>query len=450
MATVERPPGSPPPPPHNLEAEQSVLGAILLSDRMMYALVIEEGLTPEDFYRPQHATVFGAMRALYDESVSIDVVTLTERLRQAGTLEDVGGEAAIHVLAASVPAAGNARHYAQIVRENALVRRLLTATYEIQASVWEHDAAPRDLVEHAEKQILEVAHDDRQKDFRSINEVLAEEIDKLHQLSVEGTAVTGIPSGFSALDDITGGFQPGNLIILAARPAMGKSAMVANFAENAAVDHGHPVALFSLEMSETELAQRFVASQSGTKGDLLRKGQVKENAWPKILRATNNLSKAPLYIDDSSDVGLLELRAKARRLHAQKKLGLIIVDYLQLMRTDSRVENRAEQIGQVSRGLKILARELEVPVIALSQLNRGVESRTDKRPLLSDLRESGSIEQDADLVMFIYRDEYYNEDTENPGIAEVGIAKHRNGGVGRVELVFREEIPRFMTKSDHD
>jgi replicative DNA helicase len=436
-----------PPPPHNLEAEQSVLGAILLSDKAMYGLVIEEGLRPEDFYRDQHRVVYSAMLDLYEDSHGIDVLTVTERLRQHGHLEDAGGEGAIHALAGAVPAAGNVRHYAQIVRENALVRRLLTTTYEIQSSVVAHDGAPRDLVERAERAMLEVAHDDRQKDFRSIEEVLHDELDKLHKLSIDGTSVTGTRSGFDALDDLTGGFQPGNLVILAARPGMGKSCLVTNMAENAALKYNEPVALFSLEMSETELAQRFIASQSSTKLTDLRKGRVAEKVWPKIMKATNDLAQAPLYIDDSSDVGLLEIRAKARRLHQQRKLGLIIVDYVQLMRADHRVESRVEQVGQMSRGLKILARELEVPVIALSQLNRSVETRGgDKKPLLSDLRESGSLEQDADLVMFIFRDEYYTkEESEHPGEAELLIAKHRNGALGDVKLTFQAQYPRFMT-----
>jgi replicative DNA helicase len=433
-----------PGPPHSLEAEQSVLGAILLSEKAMYALVIEEGLKPEDFYRERHRLIYDAMMSLYSESEPIDVLTVTERMRTEGSLERAGGQAAVDGLAAAVPAAGHARQYARIVREHALMRRLLTTTYEIQESVAQQQGAPRELVERAERAMLEVAHDDRTKDFRSIEEILDAELDKLHRLSLEGTALTGTPSGYKDLDEMTGGFQPGNLIILAARPSMGKSALVTNIAENAAIDYNQPVALFSLEMSETELAQRFVASQARIKGDELRKGRVAEHKWPKILEASQRLARSPLFIDDSSDLGLLEIRAKARRLHQQHGLGLIIIDYLQLMRPDGRVENRVEQIGQMSRGLKILARELEVPVIALSQLNRGVEQRTDKRPVLSDLRESGSIEQDADLVAFIYRDEYYDRESEREGEADIIIAKHRNGAIGDVVLTFQKEYPKFL------
>jgi replicative DNA helicase len=433
-------------PPHNLEAEQSVLGAILLSDRSLYALVIEEGLRADDFYRERHGTIYEAMLALYNESEPVDTLTVIDRLRQIGKLEQIGGAATVDELTGAVPAAGHARRYAQIVRENALLRRLLRASYEIQESVVSHQAAPRELVEQAEKAMLEVARDDRQQDFRAIEDVLHEELEKLHRLSIEGTSLTGTPSGFKDLDEITGGFQPGNLIIIAARPAMGKSALVCNIAENAAVTHGKPVALFSLEMAEAELAQRFVASQARIKGEELRKGRVAEQRWPKILNASQVLAAAPLWVDDSSDVGMLEIRAKARRLHSQCEggLGLIIIDYLQLMRTDSRYDSRVTAVGELSRGLKILARELGVPVIALSQLSRAVETRPDKKPQLSDLRESGNLEQDSDLVMFIYRDEYYDEESERPGEADLIIAKHRNGAVGKVTLTFQKEFPKFM------
>jgi replicative DNA helicase len=855
-------------PPHNLEAEQSVLGAILLADTTLYGLVIGEGLKPEHFYREQHATIYRAMLALYQESREIDVLTVTEQLRATGKLGEVGGAAMVDAVAGAAPAAGNVREYARIVQSNALLRRLLSTTQQIQANVYNHEAPARELVEWAERDILEVAHDDRQKDFRAVGEVLHDEIDKLHRLSIQQTALTGTPSGFKDLDEITGGFQAGNLVILAARPSMGKclggaslvydpatgarrridevvasvergepawvasvgpdlkldaarvsaalrngrkpvyrlttrlgrrieatanhplltiggwrelqelqpgtriavprwlprtaattvmpdhdvvllaaliadgnltqrtprfcygpgspvlveveraaaayglrlhcstrshgtatisggrgsawnpvrelceahglwdkrseekfvpdaifgldddqiarflsilygcdghihagerfsqigyttiserlardvqhlllrfgivatirtlkrdvyegtstvarevritgqdglatfchrigafgkhaaadrvlahagaarrktnvdtlpaeawsriidakgarpwrelalatgrpqnhnwhvgqrglsrelmgelavatesvdlahlatsdlwwdevasiepigeqetydltvpgnhnfvaddivvhnSALVTNIAENAALEHGKPVALFSLEMSEAELAQRFVASQARIKGEELRKGRVAESRWPKILQACQRLTNAPLYVDDSSDVGILELRAKARRLHQQSDggLGLIIVDYLQLMRPDGRVENRVEQVGQISRGLKILARELEVPVIALSQLSRAVEQRHDKKPILSDLRESGQIEQDADLVMFIFREEYYDKESEREGEADIIIAKHRNGALGDVVLTFQKEYPKFM------
>jgi replicative DNA helicase len=855
-------------PPHSLEAEQSVLGAILLSERSITQVVIEEGLRPEDFYRRRHGVVFEAMLALYAENEPIDVLTVNDRLRAHSNLEEAGGDSAVDSLTGGVPVAGNARRYARIVKEQALLRGALTATYEIQAKVTERDGAPRDIVEWAERRMLDVAHDDRQKDFKSIEDVLFTELDKLERLSREGTALTGTPSGFKALDDITGGFQPGNLVIIAARPSMGKcqsgstlvydamsgtrrrldevvaahergeetwvasvapdlrlrpskvtavhrnglrplfrlttrlgrrtdattnhpfltltgwrrldelrtgdrlavprclprrdkpkrmpdhdvvllaaliadgclrnatprfiaaegsavlaevlaatdaigakshvgqrgtnvevglsgrsrrtgnpatelcrrhgimgkrsedkfvpdaifglserqivrflgilfgcdghlyvtdrlrqigystiserlardvqhlllrlgivsrirtlkrsvydgtdkvarevlitgqaglgafcslisvcgkeergrrvlagldavgagtntdtvpagvwhqvlkvkgerswsevsratghppnhnwhvgsrglsrerlttladwsgdeglhhlatsdlwwdeiasiepigedetydltvpgdhnfvaddivvhnSALVTNIAENVALDHGKAVALFSLEMSEAELAQRFLASQADVPGDHLRKGRVKPGKWSSVVGASRRLAAAPLWVDDSSDVGLLEVRAKARRLHQQHELGLIIIDYLQLLRPDGSQDSRVLQIGEMSRGLKILAGELQVPVIALSQLSRAVESRTDKHPMLSDLRESGSIEQDSDLVMFIYRDEYYDPETERQGEADLIIAKHRSGGLGTVPLVFQKDFPRFRT-----
>jgi replicative DNA helicase len=867
MAIADRNGGAAAAPPQNLEAEQSVLGAVLLSDTALPALIIDERLQPEDFYREAHGLIFQAMLDLHTVGEPVDALTLVEHLKQSGLLDRVGGRAAVDLLAGSVPAVGNVRQYARIVRENAMLRRLLHASYEIQARVHSHEAPPRELVDLAERSILEVAHEDRRKDFRAIHDLLSSELDKLEQLSAEGLSVTGTPSGFEDLDRITGGFQAGNLIILAARPGMGKclagsslvydaatgarrpildvvravengdtvevaavgpdlklrsarvsaglrsgvqsvyrlttrlgrrldatanhplltlegwrevgqlgagtriavprqlprpiakdampdhevvllaaliadgnltertprfcsgpdssilpvveqaaselglklrdggrgtstisagrggppnplteilqghglwglrsgekfvpdavfalgdeqiarflsvlyacdghvysserysqigyttiserlahdvqhlllrlgivgairtlrrevyegtdvkarevritdragleefarrvpvigklsglelvmtrgavravnsnldtlpiavwdrvieskgdrswaevsaaagrprnhnwhvrsrglsrpqlgrlaeatgsreleslatsdlwwdeiasieylgeqetydltvpgehnfiaddivvhnSALMANFAEYAALNSEKAVALFSLEMSESELAQRFIASQASIKGDDLRKGKVPPARWGKILAASNRLAESSLFIDDSSDLSVLDVRAKTRRLAQQQAdgLGLVLIDYLQLMRATGQTDNRAEQVGQISRGLKTLARELEVPVIALSQLNRGVEQRSDKRPMLSDLRESGAIEQDADLVMFIYRDEYYDEDSEEEGIAEVHIAKHRNGGLSTIKLTFQGEYPRFMS-----
>jgi replicative DNA helicase len=439
-------------PPHNLEAERSVLGAVLIDDRHLNTLLVEEQLRPEHFYREQHGRVFAAMIDLYNGNRKIDHLTVAEVLRQNGKLDQVGGEEAVEQLAGWVPAAGHAREYGAIVHDNAKLRDLLTASYEIQASVLARDAPARELVEAAERSVLEVATDDRQKKIRSIHEILDAETDKLHRLSTSRTSLTGTPSGFKDIDEMTGGFQPGNLIVLAARPSMGKSALVANIAENASLG-GHAVALFSLEMSESELAQRFIASQAKIHGEDLRRGKVAAKEWPRILSACQKLSEAPLFVDDSSDTGVLEIRAKCRRLHAQVEggLGLVIVDYLQLMRAEGRVENRVEQVAQMSRGLKGLARELEAPVIALSQLSRQVEQRGgDKKPILSDLRESGAIEQDADVVMFIYREEYYDHDSERPNEADIIVAKHRNGPVGEKTLTFLREYPKFFNYTAED
>jgi replicative DNA helicase len=437
-------------PPQNIEAEESVLGAMLIAEPAISLVVVDVRLRPEDFYRDSHGAIFRAILDLSNKNEAVDPLTVCAQLEKRGELQAAGGKPYVYQLAAAVPTAGNARHYAKLVKDASTLRRLLGVSQEIQIRVGDRRGEAHELVEYAERKMFDVAHAETAGDFRSIEEILHEEIDKLEQLSRDGQAVTGVASGFKDIDDITGGFQPSNLIVLAARPSMGKSALVTNMAENVALKAQKPVALFSLEMSETELAQRFVASQARMSGDRLRKGQVARDDWPRVVRACESLVKAPLWIDDSSDIDVLELRAKARRLHANESrnnrggLGLIIVDYLQLMRADPTADSRVEQVGQISRGLKILARELNVPVLAVSQLNRSPEQRPDKRPLLSDLRESGQIEQDADLVMFIYRDDYYNRDSENPNTAEIHVAKHRNGPAGvTVELSFLERFPKF-------
>ena len=424
-----------------------MLGAVLITEQALDRVLIDVKLKPDDFYRERHRLIYRAMLRLKDkpEPEPVDALTVAEELDRAGELEEAGGAGYIHALPSSVPAAANARHYARIVKDHALLRSLLGTTQAIQDKVFGFTGEPRELVEQAEAALFRVAHEDRTGDMRSIEDVLHDELDKLEMLSRANVALTGTPSGFRDLDELTGGFQPGNLVVVAARPAMGKSALVTNIAENAAVDHGRPVALFSLEMSETELAQRFIASRAKESGDQLRKGRIRADRWPRIVAATEKLVQSPIFIDDSSDIGILELRAKARRLHSRHPLGLVIVDYLQLMRAEDSRQNRVEQIGHISRGLKILARELHIPVLAVSQLSRAVESRPDKRPLLSDLRESGQIEQDADLVIFIYRDEYYNSDSERPGEADIIIAKHRNGPVGEVQLAFASKYPRFSS-----
>jgi replicative DNA helicase len=432
-------------PPQNDEAETSVLGAILLTEQALDGVLLEVGLRPEDFYRPRHQLIFRSMVRLKEkaEPEAVDALTVSDDLRRAGELEEAGGEAYIHSLPTVVPAVGNVIHYARIVKEYALLRRLLAATRDIQDEVMGHRGDPRDLIERAEAALFRIGHDDGRGEMRSIEAILHEEVDKLEELSRGDVGLTGTASGFTDIDEITGGFQPGNLIVVAARPSMGKSTLATNFAENAAIEHERPVALFSLEMSETELAHRFIASQAKVSSDELRKGRVKADRWPKVLKAVEKLARAPIFVDDSSDIGILEIRAKARRLHARHGLGLLIVDYLQLMRPDGRADSRVEQIGQISRGLKILARELEIPVVAVSQLSRAVESRNPPIPMLSDLRESGQIEQDADVVMFVYRDEYYNRESDRLGEGDVIIAKHRNGPIGQVTLTFLPKYPRF-------
>jgi replicative DNA helicase len=442
-------------PPQNIEVEESVLGAMLVAESALTRVIDEVKLNAEDFYLEKHALIFTCVHDLYAASKPVDELSVAEALSQRNKIEEAGGKHYVSELAAKVPAAGNAKHYAEIVQQNSLLRRLLGAGQQIQSWVHERDGEPRELSERAEKLLFDVAHKEQASDFRLLSEILHEEVDRLEKLSTGELELTGTPSGFRDIDAITGGFQPGNLIIVAARPAMGKSALVANIAENVTMKHNQPVAFFSLEMSEVELAQRFIACRARISGDKLRKGQVTQKDWPKVVRACNELEQAPLWFDDSSDLGILDLRAKARRLHAQAQdqggLGLIIVDYIQLMRADDHRANRVEQVGQMSRGLKILARELEVPVLAISQLSRAPEQRTPAKPMLSDLRESGNLEQDADLVAFLYREDYYRDREDEPdGLAEVIVAKHRNGPIGNPRLVFLDRFPKFADFSGQE
>ncbi len=437
-------------PPQNIEAEESVLGAMMVSETALDA-VNDARLEPDDFYRPRHRIIYQAIRTLDGRGEPIDALTVAELLRTEGKLEEVGGSELVYGLASTTAVPGNAGSYAQIVRQNALLRRLLTASQQIQSSIHGRDAEPRDLVEQAESLLFNVARDDQASEFSSLGDILVHETERLEKLASGESEMTGTVSGFRKLDEMTGGFQPGNLIVIAARPAMGKSALVCNIAENVAWKVKKPVAFFSLEMSETELAHRFIASRARIHADKLRKGQVTKD-WNKVLKACNELTEAPLWIDDSSDLSLMDLRAKSRRLHASSGgLGLIIVDYIQLMRAEDPRQGRVEQVGQMSRGLKVLARELGVPVIALSQLSRAPEQRPDKVPMLSDLRESGSIEQDADIVAFIFREDYYEPETsERQGEADLIISKHRNGPIGKVPLAFQAEYPRFINLSTAD
>jgi replicative DNA helicase len=434
-------------PPQNLEAEESVLGAMMVSEGSIAPVILDVRLDDDDFYRERHRLVFRAIKRLYERSEPIDALTVSELLTQQGELEEAGGRDGVSQLASTVPVPGNAGHYARIVKQNALLRRLLTASQRIQKSVHEREGEPQELVEQAESLLFKVAHEERAGDFHKLTEVLHDEVAKLEALAKGDIALTGVPSGFRDLDDMLGGFQRGNLIVVAARPAVGKSALVCNIAENVAAKQELPVAFFSLEMSETELAHRFIASRSRISNDKLRMGKVSSRDWPRVLRACNELESAPLWLDDSSDLSLLELRAKARRLAAnQGGLSLVIVDYMQLMRPEDPRINRVEQVSQISRGLKILAGELNVPVIGLSQLSRAPEQRPDKRPMLSDLRESGQIEADSDVVMFIYRDAIYNDDAD-PSEAEFIVAKHRNGRIGKIDAVFLEQYPRFADRA---
>ena len=438
-------------PPQNLEAEASVLGAMMVSEGAIAPVILDVRLRDEDFYRERHRIVFRAVKALYERSEPVDALTVTEHLTQQGELAEAGGKDAVSEFASTVPAPGNARHYAQIVKQNSLLRRLLEASQRIQKSVHEREGEPAELVERAESILFKVAHEERASDFRLVAEVLAEEIDRLEALAKGDRDVTGTPSGFRDLDDLLGGFQPGNLIVLAARPSLGKSALVCNIAENVATKAGLPVAFFSLEMSEAELAHRFIGCRSRIPSDRLRKGKVAARDWPRVVRACNELEKAPLWLDDSSDLSLLELRAKARRLAAsQGGLGLVIVDYMQLMRAEDPRANRVEQVGQISRGLKILARELNAAGDRrLAALPRAGAAAGQAADPLRPSRVAASIEQDADVVAFIYRASKYDEDAD-PSEADLIIAKHRNGPTGDVPVVFLEQYPRFVDRAGGD
>lgn len=437
-------------PPQNLDAEESVLGAMMVSEATITPVILDVRLHEDDFYRPAHRTIFRAAKKLYEDGEPVDALTVSEHLAQHGELAEAGGKEAVSHLASVVPAAGNAAHYARIVKQNSLLRRLLRTAHRTQTAVYEREGEPTELLERAQTDLFRIATEDLAKDFSRLGDVLEVEVHRLEELASGKREMTGTRSGFIDLDELLGGFQPGNMIVIAARPSIGKSALVCNIAENAAVKDGRPVAFFSLEMSETELAHRLIASRARIPGDRLRKGNVAKRDWPKVLKALNELESLPLWLDDSSDLSMLELRAKCRRLASKEgQLGLVVVDYMQLMRPEDPRIGRVEQVGQISRGLKILAKELNVPVIGLSQLSRAPEQRPDKRPILSDLRESGNIEQDADVVSFIYRPAVYDDEADETE-TELIVAKHRNGPVGTVNLHFFSLYPKFGNASRRD
>ncbi len=431
-----------PVPPQNLDAEESVLGAMMLSPGAIGAA--SEILDARDFYRESHAKIFRAALALYAKGEPVDAITLVDELEERGELEGSGGRTRIHELAALVPATANAGHYARIVREMATLRGLIRVGSEIAQLGWDRPGETDDLVDRAEQVLFELSQSRVSGEFSHIEDLLKESFERITALYEAGAELTGTPSGFRDLDRITSGFQPGNLIIVAARPSMGKSALALCMAANVAVRHEIPVALFTLEMSKTEVTQRLMCSEAKVESQRLRTGKLAPDDWPRLTAACDKLAKAPVYVDDTGSITMMELRSKARRLKSREPgLGLVIVDYLQLMTSGTNPENRVQEVSQISRQLKVLARDLDVPILALSQLSRAVEQRHDKRPILSDLRESGSIEQDSDVVMFIYRDEYYNEESDQQGLAEVHVAKHRNGPTGSEKLSFLKRYAKF-------
>ncbi|MDP4126820.1 MAG: replicative DNA helicase [Bacillota bacterium] len=429
-------------PPHNLEAEQAVLGAIMLEPEAGSSVF--EMLQPEDFYRDNHRIIFSVLRDLFEKSDPIDLVSVAESLRQQGRLEQVGGIATISEIARSVPSAANVGYYAKIVTEKALLRQLIRATSSILERGYEPGEEARGLLEEAEKLILDLSRRRVQDGYSFIRDVLLETFEKIEYLYANKGSLTGVPTFFTDLDRMTSGWQPSDLVIIAARPSMGKTAIVLNMAQNAAVRAKVPVAIFSLEMYKEQLVQRMLCGEAMVDQQRVKTGELLDTDWPKLTRAVGPLSDAPIFIDDTVGISLAELRSKARRLKMEHNLGMVIIDYLQLLSVGKRTESRQQEVAQISRTLKGLARELQVPVVALSQLNRGVEQRQDKRPIMSDLLESGAIEADADVISFIYRDEYYNPNSEKKGIAELIIAKHRNGPVGTVELGFLKEFTKFV------
>jgi replicative DNA helicase len=405
---------------------------------------VSEILDAGDFYRESHSKIYRAALALYAKGEPVDAITLVDELEERGELEDVGGRVRIHELAALVPATANAAHYARIVREMATLRGLIRAGGEIARLGWERPGDTTDLVDRAEQVVFDLSQSRVSTEFSHIEALLKESFERITALYEAGAEITGIASGFRDIDRLTSGFQPGNLVIVAARPSMGKSALGLGMAANLAVRFETPVALFTLEMSKAEVTQRLMCSEAKVESQRLRTGKLAPDDWPRLTAACDKLAKAPIYVDDTGSITMMEIRSKARRLKSREpSLGLIIVDYMQLMTSGVSAENRVQEVSQISRALKILARDLDVPILALSQLSRAVEQRHDKRPILSDLRESGSIEQDADLVIFIYRDEYYNEDSDQQGLAEVILAKHRNGPTDSVKLSFLKRYAKF-------
>lgn len=430
-------------PPQNLEAEQAVLGAILLQSEALITAM--ERVRDEDFYNSGHQLIFETMVELGEEGQPIDLVTLTAKLQDKGQLETIGGVSYLAKLAHAVPTAANVDYYARIIEEKSMIRRLIRTATQIVSDGYTGGEDVGDLLSDAERRILEISNRRSGSGFIAIRDVLMEVFEKVEQLHQNRGATTGVASGFADLDRMTSGFQRSDLIIVAARPSVGKTAFALNIAQNAAVRGKETVAIFSLEMGAAQLVQRMICAEANLDANVMRTGDFKsDDDWSKLTMGIAALSEAEIYIDDTPGVTVADIRAKCRRLKKERGLGMIVIDYLQLIHGRGKPgENRQQEVSEISRTLKQIARELEVPVIALSQLSRGVEQRQDKRPMMSDLRESGSIEQDADIVAFLYRDDYYNQETEKKNIIEIIIAKQRNGPVGTVELVFLKNYNKF-------
>ncbi|MFZ3577697.1 replicative DNA helicase [Virgibacillus sp. DJP39] len=430
-------------PPHNIEAEQAVIGAIFLEPEAFSSA--SELLLPEDFYRASHQRIYETMIKLSDKGEPIDLVTVTTSLSNAKTLDEVGGVSYLTDIAGSVPTAANISYYSKIVEEKSVLRRLIRTATDIVTTSFSKEDEIEDVLNEAEKNILEVSHRKNSGAFQAIKDVLIDVYDNIENLHHQSSDLTGVPSGFRDLDRITSGFQQNDLIIIAARPSVGKTAFALNIAQNVAINTDENVAIFSLEMGADQLVSRMLCAEGNIDAQRLRTGNLEAEDWSKLTMAMGSLSNAGIYIDDSPGIRVSEIRSKCRRLKQEHGLGMIVIDYLQLIQGSANSkDNRQQEVSEISRSLKGLARELNVPLIALSQLSRGVEQRQDKRPMMSDLRESGSIEQDADIVGFLYRDDYYDAESEKQNIIEIIISKQRNGPVGNVELAFVKEYNKFV------
>ena len=437
-------------PPQNLDAEQSVLGAILIDNEALPKAL--EIIDPDDFYKNSHKKIFNAMIELFDKSEPIDLITLTDCLKRDEALDDIGGISYLSSLVNMVPTSANIRYHTKIVREKALLRGLVRTATDIANRVYEDNFDAEELVDYAEKSIFDISDKRVKVSFAKLKDVIKSSFEMIEQLYDKKETITGVPSGFGDLDALTSGFQRGELIIIGGRPSMGKTAFALNVAQHIGIELREPVAIFSLEMAKEQLAFRLLCAEAMVNASSIRKGFIQKEDWHKLTSAASRLTDAPIFIDDSSSISVLELRAKARRLKMEHGLSLVVVDYLQLMRGRGSFERREQEISEISRSLKALAKELNVPVIAVSQLNRSVESRRPAKPILADLRESGAIEQDADVILFLYRPEIYEKDNPaNRGEAEVDIAKQRNGPAGEtIKLTFISRSTRFMNRAERE
>lgn len=432
-------------PPHNIEAEQSILGAMIIDKEAINTAI--ELIRPSDFYKEAHQEIFEAILVLFNKNEPVDLITLSEELKRRDTLEPIGGITYIANLSSSVATTANAKYYCKIIEEKSLLRRLIKSSDEIMDKSYEDQEEVNVIIEMAEKNIFDITQGSHKESLTPINEVLLSSFAQIEERAANKGELTGLTTGFDDLNKKISGLQKSDLVLLAARPSMGKTALGINIAVNSALKGNGKVAIFSLEMSKEQLVQRIISAQAHVDLQKIISGDLADNEWLEIINAMGPLSKMDVYIDDTAGISLTEMRAKCRRLKIEKGLDLILIDYLQLMQLEGKSESRQQEISAISRGLKGLAKEMNCPVLALSQLSRAPELRSDHRPILSDLRESGAIEQDADIVMFLYRDDYYHEDSEKPNIGELIIAKHRNGPTGTVELVWKQEFTKFVSKS---